>query len=340
MIFPRHIHVEDPSQPGEARRVVTSLCNELGFNELRTAQVCLVVTELATNLVKHTHSAGGDLIFTPIEEDGVVALDILALDQAGGILNIGESLRDGYSTASTAGGGLGAIRRQSSEFDIYSAPNQGTVRLSRIRHQTKPEFSVVMQMGSVCLPVSGEQVCGDAWAICSGVGSTFIMLADGLGHGPQAAEAANLAVATFKQFAPRRPVELVQLISRALSQTRGAAVAVVEIALRNRMAYFAGVGNISGAIFDENRSFNLISHNGTAGIGTVHVKEFTYPWPEHGLLIMHSDGIATHWSLDDYPGLSQKHPALIAGVLFRDHQRLTDDSCIVVAKEIDERRTW
>ena len=54
-------------------------------------------------------------------------------------------------------------------------------------------------------------------------------------------------------------------------------------------------------------------------------------------MVLHSDGVATHWLLDDYPGLAQKHPALIAGVLFRDHQRLRDDSAVVVAKA-DVRR--
>lgn len=49
--------------------------------------------------------------------------------------------------------------------------------------------------------------------------------------------------------------------------------------------------------------------------------------------MLHSDGVATHWALQDYPGLAQKHPALIAGVLFRDFQRPRDDSTVLVAKD-------
>jgi anti-sigma regulatory factor (Ser/Thr protein kinase) len=131
MLPPRHIRVQDSSQSGEARRLAVSLCHALEFNELRTAQIALVVTELATNLIKHTAQAGGYLIFTPIEQNGVIGLDILSLDQGPGIINIGECLRDGYSSTGTTGGGLGSIRRQSSLFDIYSIPNQGSAILSR-----------------------------------------------------------------------------------------------------------------------------------------------------------------------------------------------------------------
>ena len=186
MLCPRHVRVQDPSQPGEARRLVTSLCHALEFDELRTAQVALVVTELATNLVKHTDQAGGYLIFTPIEDNGVTGLDILSLDQGPGIAQIGECLRDGYSSTGTSGGGLGSIRRQSSLFDIYSVVGQGTAILSRFYSHLPPD-SAFLEVGSVCLPVGGESACGDAWAMKANRKTARFMLADGLGHGPDAA---------------------------------------------------------------------------------------------------------------------------------------------------------
>jgi hypothetical protein len=47
---------------------------------------------------------------------------------------------------------------------------------------------------------------------------------------------------------------------------------------------------------------------------------------------MHSDGIATHWDLGSYPGLARRHPALVAGVLYRDHARRRDDATVVVVR--------
>ena len=112
----------------------------------------------------------------------------------------------------------------------------------------------------------------------------------------------------------------------------GAAVAVAEVDLALSTLRYAGIGNLSGLIISGLSSYNLVSHNGTAGVEARKIQEFSYPWPENGLLVMHSDGVAAHWSLDDYPGLTLKAPPLIAGVLFRDHQRVRDDSTIVVAK--------
>jgi hypothetical protein len=47
---------------------------------------------------------------------------------------------------------------------------------------------------------------------------------------------------------------------------------------------------------------------------------------------MHSDGLTSHWSLDAYPGLRLRHPALVAAVLYRDYQRGRDDVTVVVGK--------
>ena len=45
---------------------------------------------------------------------------------------------------------------------------------------------------------------------------------------------------------------------------------------------------------------------------------------------MHSDGLATRWSLDAYPGLQRRHPGLVAGVLYRDYSRGRDDVTVLV----------
>jgi hypothetical protein len=63
------------------------------------------------------------------------------------------------------------------------------------------------------------------------------------------------------------------------------------------------------------------------------IQEFTYPWSPEALLILHSDGLATHWDLNTYPGLTARHPSLIAGVLYRDFARGRDDVTVMVAKE-------
>jgi hypothetical protein len=55
-----------------------------------------------------------------------------------------------------------------------------------------------------------------------------------------------------------------------------------------------------------------------------------HAWPEHGLLVMHSDGLTGRWTLDRYPGLLVRHPALVAAVLYKDFLRGRDDATVVV----------
>jgi hypothetical protein len=64
------------------------------------------------------------------------------------------------------------------------------------------------------------------------------------------------------------------------------------------------------------------------------VQEFTYPWNAQDVLIMHSDGLATRWNLQQYPGIWSKHPSIIAAILHRDFSRGRDDVTVLVAKSL------
>ena len=63
------------------------------------------------------------------------------------------------------------------------------------------------------------------------------------------------------------------------------------------------------------------------------VHELEYPWPDGACLLMHSDGITTRARVDAYPGLATRHPALVAGVIFRDFYRGRDDATVLAVRE-------
>jgi hypothetical protein len=124
-----------------------------------------------------------------------------------------------------------------------------------------------------------------------------------------------------------------QRMHLALRGTRGAAVAVVEINALAHDLRFTGAGNIAGNIVHDGASRGVISHNGIVGHEMRKVQEFSYPFPSRAILVMHSDGLASHWRLDQYAGLAWRHPALIAGVLYRDHKRPRDDVTVLAVRE-------
>jgi anti-sigma regulatory factor (Ser/Thr protein kinase) len=328
------IVVEEISQTAEARRAARGMALELGMDEGGAEHVAIVVTEACTNLLKHA-SGGQVLLQTTTEEsDASPFLELLAVDQGPGMSNLDQCLRDGYSSGSSLGQGLGAIQRMSKQSDIYTLPGKGTVVLARwwlSRNGSKP--APANRLGAVNVPMPGEDVCGDAWGSARSGDDLVIIVADGLGHGLDARLASAEAVRQVYQEPQLLPKALLMRVHQALRSTRGAAVAVARIdCLRGKLT-FAGVGNISARIYAGSESKqNLVSLNGIAGHQCERIQEFSYAWPEDGLLILHSDGLSTSTGLETYPGLAARDPALIAGLLYRDFCRGRDDATVVVAK--------
>jgi anti-sigma regulatory factor (Ser/Thr protein kinase) len=323
----------------EARRLSVRLATELGFQETDIGKVALVVTETATNLVKH--AVGGQLLIRQVDGATERGIELLAVDKGPGMRNVSECLRDGYSTAGSAGTGLGAITRLTSGWDIYSMVGQGTVLRIWITDAApspaaRPSMAVSgamrVEVGGVCLAKSGESVSGDGWAIAQHANRCLIMVSDGLGHGQLAAEASWKAERILHEYCTQTPVEILHAMHAALRKTRGAAVAIAEIILHQPHVVFAGVGNITGQIIMAEKTHHLIASNGIVGHHVGRIQAMTYPWAVDALLVLCSDGVFSRWDLHAYPGLKGRHPSVIAGVLCRDFTRGSDDVTVVVAK--------
>ena len=248
-------------------------------------------------------------------------------------------MHDGFSTGGTSGTGLGAVRRLSSAFDVHSTPPAGTVVFCRVAAGTdSPPASRTstggssLEWGVVCVPAPGETVCGDAWRVAGAEGEAAVIIADGLGHGPLAADAARQAAAAFETSPLQDARSIVEAAHDKTQGTRGAAVAVARVNSPAGVLRYAGVGNISGTLLNGGESRGLFSHNGTVGVQVRKVQEFEYPWDDAAMLVMHSDGLQTRWDLDAYPGLRFRHPAVIAAVLYRDFCRGRDDATVLVVR--------
>jgi hypothetical protein len=204
--------------------------------------------------------------------------------------------------------------------------------MARLGQRPRPALARPFRWGAVSTPAPNETVCGDAWSVAEPAGEIMVMVADGLGHGVLAAEASARAVATFDGQGFASPQAFCEESHRALTGTRGAALALAHVA--GGKVRFAGLGNIAGSLVAPGGvGRGLISQNGTAGLQVRRVQQMDYPWPGGGSLVMHSDGLTGRWSLGAYPGLLRRHPAVIAGVLYRDSLRGRDDATIVVVSD-------
>ena len=309
--------IDDGSKVGEARRAAQKLATFA--NEQLAGKVAIAATELANNLL--LHAGGGELLMQTLDSGDEAVVELLALDKGPG-MDVAECMRDGYSTGGTPGTGLGAVRRLASEFDIHSRPGEGTAILARFG--TPP----AMRYGAVSVAVEGEIDCGDAWHIVSDAEGTAVIVVDGLGHGTFAAEAARVAVDAFADSPFSAPGEFMTRAHGLMSKTRGGAAACAVI--RGSQVVYAGVGNISGYLVSPGRSQGMVSHNGTLGMSQRRMQQFEYRLEPGSLVVMHSDGVSTRWDLRNRSDLMNCHPAIIAGVLYRDFSRERDDMTVVV----------
>jgi anti-sigma regulatory factor (Ser/Thr protein kinase) len=324
------VPVRDGSQVGEARRAAVRFGAALGFGEADAGRLAIVATEAAGNLARH--GGGGDLLLRRIA-GAEPALELLALDRGPGMADVARALEDGHSTGGTPGTGLGAIQRLSTACELYSSPGTGTALMARLSPFRASAPRAAMEVGAVSLPAAGEAVCGDGWAVSLSPGRSVAMVVDGLGHGAPAAAAAAEAVGVFARVNAKRPGEILDALHGALRPTRGAAVSVAQIDLQRRQLTFAGIGNVGGTVLGRDAVKNMVSFGGIVGHEYRRAREFEYAWPAGAVLVMHSDGLQSQWKLEAYPGLSERHPALIAGILYRDYTRGRDDVTVLAIRE-------
>jgi anti-sigma regulatory factor (Ser/Thr protein kinase) len=321
----------EASQAAEARRMASTLARRLGFGPTEAGRIAIVVTEASTNLVKHAH--GGEVLLGAVEAGSARGVCMIALDRGPGMPSMPNCMRDGFSTTGSPGTGLGAISRLASVFDLYSG-KEGTALLA---HVADPEpggpLADGIVFGAVSIPKRGEEVCGDGWAVAETRAGAAILVVDGLGHGPSAADAAAIATRLFRSHSGSSPTEILERIHDGLRGSRGAAAAVAEIDRAHGLVRFAGIGNVSGVVHGGGTSRNMVSLHGTLGHEVRRIQEFTYAWPPGAVAVMHSDGLSSRWDLAAYPGLPDRHPMLAAGVLYRDFRRDRDDATVVVVRE-------
>ena len=322
--------ISDASGVADARRAVAALATSLEFGDTAAGEAALAVTEAATNIAKHARE--GTIVARILERGGVEGIEVLAIDKGPGMANVAASMRDGHSTAGTAGSGLGALQRIASGLEIWSRPGGGTLLRFEVWPRAAAQTGAALTAGVICTQKSGEDVCGDSWAVLQGRGRIIVLVVDGLGHGFEAATAARAAIETVQAKAHLDAVNLMDAMHGALRPTRGAAAAIAMLQPQSELCTFCGIGNISASIRSNGASRSMVSQNGTLGHSVRKIQDFQYPFAKGALLLMHSDGLATHWDLAAYPGIEMRHPAMVAAALYRDHSRGRDDLTVLALR--------
>jgi len=320
------IPVEDSSQVGYARRTVQKIAEDLSFSAIDAGRVALVVTELASNILKHARSGELHVRTVVSAQSAVQGVEVIAVDRGPGF-NLQAGLEDGFSTRGTQGIGLGSIQRQADVFDVHT-DSRGTVLLTRF-YPKASQFKD-LPLGVTQHSLRQDPACGDVWGLAIDGPRISVLVIDGLGHGEDAEAAAMAGADAFHRQPFAAPGWLLEDMHHQMRGSRGGAVAVSQFEGDSQALKFIGIGNIGATLISAEKTRGLVSHPGIVGLQFRKHQAFDYPQCTGQLLIMYSDGLQSRWNLRDYPGLMFRHPAIIAAVLHRDFCRATDDVTVLV----------
>ncbi len=176
----------------------------------------------------------------------------------------------------------------------------------------------------------GESQCGDAYSVVPQVRTTLVAVADGLGHGPEAARAARAFCGHAERNADRPLEVILATADAALSGTRGAAVALLRLDPNGRFE-FAGVGNIAVRALSR-RPIHPVSLAGTLGRRQRRPpRSEAFDVDEGDLVVVHTDGVSSRYDLEAIgAGAAQR----IAQTLLSSHGKSNDDATCVVVRWI------
>ncbi|WP_063765474.1 ATP-binding SpoIIE family protein phosphatase [Nonomuraea candida] len=319
------VRAEDPSAVGAVRRRAVELAEVAGFDQVLIGQTAVAVSEAVSNLVKH--AVEGTVMVRPHPE-APATVELVAVDKGPGMADVARALRDGYSTSGTLGIGLGAISRIASGYDVHSLPGKGTVLAMHFtaRHTPGPP----LRASGLTRPIGDETECGDGFAISQAGPVTTVLVCDGLGHGPNAAQATYRAVELFLEAGEQEPVAVVERLHAGMDGTRGGAVAVARV--EPDRVLFAGLGNVSGWVAHAEGRQGMVSVPGIAGHQGGRLRQYTYDLPRYATVVLHTDGLTERWDPGNLPGLFSRTPAVIAAGLMREAGSRRDDACVVTVR--------
>jgi anti-sigma regulatory factor (Ser/Thr protein kinase)/serine/threonine protein phosphatase PrpC len=335
--------IDNESDIGICRRKAAALASQIGFNQVKTGEIAIIVTELVTNVLKHG-GGKGKLVMCQLESSSEQrAIEIWCCDQGTGIPDFKKAIQDGYSEASSLGLGLGSIRRFSDELEINPEKSQnadsflmdldnfGNCIRSRkwlpVKQWVGINHRIQTGASSRCKP--GEKLNGDAYVVNYVSNNVCVgAVIDGLGHGKEANMASQLARQTIIQKAEQPLDVLMQTIHQSIRGTRGTTIGLVSINTEKESISFSGIGNIESFLINKKEKKNLLSFGGIMGHNMRTPRVFEFPFKPGDFVVMYSDGITSRWKPEelDWSQTPQKN----AEYILNQFARSNDDATVLI----------
>lgn len=328
----RTVGVRHPGDVISAQGAAREVAHEIAFSDVECEQIALAASELASNLVRHAN--GGTLRVSEItDDDDRSGIAIETEDDGPGIARPDKALVDGFSTAGGLGTGLGTVHRIMDELDFSSRPAGGLrVWCCRwMRPSTTGAFSRPLAFGVATRARGNDPQNGDAFVVRTWMDGGLAGVIDGLGHGELAERAAHVARTYVEDHFDQPVRRLFEGVALACRRTRGAVMALARFDLKARKVDIGSIGNVEVRLFGGERA-NVIVRRGILGVNAPNPVVTSHAWTDDSILVLHSDGLHSHWSLDDLARITWAAPAEAAHALLQQEGKDDDDATVVVVR--------
>ncbi len=195
----------------------------------------------------------------------------------------------------------------------------------------------LIEFGLVGMPLKGGDVSGDSYIIKPFKNGILMAVMDGLGHGYEAAQASNAAIATLKNHAGEPIIPLVTRCHEALKGTRGVVMSIASFNSTNNIMTWLGVGNVEVILLREEGNKlskkSPLLRGGVLGYQMPPLRENALPVMRGDMLIFVTDGIRSGFE----SGIRIcDTPQQIADDIMTRFARGTDDALVLVVRYICE----
>lgn len=312
-----------------ARERAREVAAEVGLGSDEGARLAVIASELGHNQLRHGRD--GRLAVRPIARGAHRGVEIIAADRGPGIREPATALGGAPRTRGSLGFGLASVADLADELDVDVRLGEGVCVRARKLVPGAPRHP---QIGIFGRPFQGEAKSGDHAHVRRSEDALFLGVCDGLGHGRDARDAADVAIGAFDAHAHRGPAGALEACHDALASTRGAVMAVARLDIPRRGVEVASVGNIVSEVVGPRASsrFGGVSHVLGAPKRGLRIPSETRSVDAGHLLLLFSDGVSARASIREDLALLRQHPVVIAHEVLKRFGRDHDDALVVVVR--------
>jgi phosphoserine phosphatase RsbX len=202
-----------------------------------------------------------------------------------------------------------------------------------------PDWPAKLELGIAERPLAGEWRSGDRAVLVTYEGGALVAAIDGLGHGIEAADAAEAAAAVLAAHPDEDPKRLIDACHAALARSRGAVMTLAWFDLVEETLRWTGVGNVEGRLVHASAgpqapTEGALTKGGVVGYNLPSIRVTGTGLEDGDVMVLATDGIGSGFARAiTANGVAQD----IADRILREHGKDSDDALVVVVRYLPRR---